>query len=34
VFRRYDIASPDDLRVAAERLNALMARSAAKEATN
>jgi integrase len=25
VFRRYDIASPDDLRVAAERLNALAA---------
>jgi integrase len=26
VFRRYDIASPDDLRVAAERLNAAAAR--------
>jgi hypothetical protein len=27
VFRRYDIASPDDLRVAAERLNAVTART-------
>jgi integrase len=34
VFRRYDIASPDDLRVAAERLNALMARPKAKQANS
>ncbi len=27
VFRRYDIVSPDDLRIAAERLDAATARS-------